>query len=337
MISHTEAMLDCRTVLPDLQNKLVEPALAVFFVGSRAEGVFTSDSDVDFIVVLPGEASRAPEPGRFIIGVAQGRRYEATLVREGEFLKQLKSEPGADRRGWLHMTRKLICGIPVLGEAYGRQLQGEGSRSQLAAVANAYFHESAADGFDGFCDFHADQRHAEALSCIRRSLSEAAESVLVLSGDLFFKEKWRIARIRRTFPQFRGLAPLTALVSECVAGAAVYGSVADYAIQCSRSATWLNLVSLCPELLDSEMPLDWQQHVETLPRQLLPFALLRGKGSRVVLRSIRRGFEVETETARSITQYALSIPTAATSAGVESFVKSNLYSSPTQSARRQTS
>ncbi|WP_334002291.1 nucleotidyltransferase domain-containing protein [Burkholderia cepacia] len=316
--------LECQAIVEHVYQKLGEQILTVFLVGSYAEGLATSGSDVDLVIVVRDEVG-AVNPD-YIVEVLGGKRHEALLIRESEFVALTRPEPSvsAGRRMSLHRTRKLICGVPIFGEVAAARLLKENPVEQLACTASDYFLGEAARWFDAFVRFYADSRADEALYCIRMSLSESAEAVLVRCNDLYFKEQWRVARVRRAFPRYRGLAPLTDFVSEGIAGHMSLGDVLDYSARCALASTWLSLVSICPDLRGTEVSADWRQHLADTARYLHPFSLAKRREGRVLLRSMRGTFEVSVEIARAIGQCAFAVPGGAADESISSFVNKNL-------------
>ncbi|WP_164714730.1 nucleotidyltransferase domain-containing protein [Burkholderia ambifaria] len=316
--------LEGEAIVEHIQQKFPEKILTIFLVGSYAEGLAMSGSDVDLVVVLHDEV-RVEGPD-YIVEVLGGKRYEVLLVRESKYIALIRPESSisAGRRMSLHKTRKLICGVPIFGETAAARLLKEHSVERLASTASNYFHGEAARWFDSFIRFYVDSRADEAFYCIRMSLSESAEGVLVRCGDLYFKEQWRIARVRRTFPRYRGLAPLTDFVSEGIAGYMSQGDVLEYSAQCALASTWLSLVSVCPDLRDAEVPMDWRQHLAETSRSLHPFSLAKRREGRILLRSMKGTFEVSVEIARAIGRCAFSIPDGAVDESISSFVNKNM-------------
>ncbi|HGW4639414.1 TPA: nucleotidyltransferase domain-containing protein [Acinetobacter baumannii] len=306
-----------------LQEKLDDPISAIFLVGSRAEGLSTSKADIDLIVIMPDDSNLGEF--KFLVGIINELRYEALLIREREFLDTLKSKPVIiGRRLWLHKYRKFICGVPIYGENYAKQLIQEGSIETLVSAATDYFQSESFGWFDKFSSFYYDLRKDEALYCIRMALSDAAEAVLVQSSDLHFKEQWRISRVNRTFSKFSGLEPLTEFISKTIAGFSVSTSIDDYLVQCSIASAWLNLIAICPDLRNQKINLNEEQLFK-VAQELIPFCLSKRDNGMVLIRSTRRSFEVTEDIAKMVMQYILAIPSQTSiPTSISTFVDKNL-------------
>lgn len=306
-----------------LQEKLDDPINTIFLVGSRAEGLSTTRADIDLVVVMPNDSNLGEF--KFLVGIINELRYEALLIKEREFLDTIKSKPVIiGRRLWLHKYRKFICGIPIYGEKYAKQLIQEGSIETLVSAATDYFQNESFGWFDKFSSFYYDSRKDEALYCIRMALSDAAEAVLVQSRDLHFKEQWRISRVNRTFSKFSGLETLTEFVSKTIAGFSLSTSIDDYLVQCSIASAWLNLIAICPDLRNQKLNMDEGQLLK-VSQELIPFCLSKRENGMVLIRSTRRSFEVTEDIAKMMMQHILAMPSqTAIPASISTFVDKNL-------------
>lgn len=319
--------IDFNSVFSALSQDLNLPIVTIFLVGSQVQGYSTSRADVDLVVVTADEAD-LPRTG-YWVGVIAGKRYEALLILKRNYIQTINSTPtpSTGRRLWLFNTMKLTTGIPIYGEAAVPNLLIDSTLNSLPSIASEYFCGEALKWFDSFTKFYVDNRGEEALYCIRLSVCNLVDAVLATCGDLYFKEQWRFARVKKNFHNFDGLAPLSDFVSNCVIGSFISETFLTSALKCSYVASWLNTVSLFPHMLRLKVTQDWNSHLEKLSAQLIPFFLTRISNQKMILKTPIKSFEITETFAIEISQCALAVNSDAKfSAATENFVNENLRS-----------
>ncbi|MBP0714292.1 nucleotidyltransferase domain-containing protein [Burkholderia sola] len=189
-----------RSVLAAVLQKAKQKELEVRFVlmgGSFSEGLASSASDIDLVVVHDGE-----KKSHNIVMVVEGMKVEAIVLGQQDFLRII----GMDRQGaagaayfWqLDARRRLLFSRPIHGhdvyEAQFKQARLEDFIADLAEFQKSLAIKSFLDVKGAFDDaLHEDDLR---IRC-RIHLEHSVDLLLSSLGDYYFREKYRVARIRR--------------------------------------------------------------------------------------------------------------------------------------------
>ena len=247
IISDTELV---QTALSAVLEESRRRGLDINFVligGSFAESLAASGSDIDFVIVHGGERAS----GALALAVA-GVRVEATLFTLGEYCRitgmQRQGGAGSSSFWQLVSRRRLLFAKPVYGHAaHGEQLKKSRFQDFLDDLLD--FQQSLA--LKSFSDVKAGLSDSlgedEIRVRCRIHLEHSVDLLLSARGDYYFREKYRIARLRRSLKDARIrllLEPISCLVSGRIMSAKNQsldewkGSVYAHAILCQYLAAF---------------------------------------------------------------------------------------------------
>ncbi|WP_321958460.1 nucleotidyltransferase domain-containing protein [Burkholderia cenocepacia] len=190
-----------RDVLTAILREAARTGLEVQFVlmgGSFSEGLASSASDVDLVVVHGGERK-----AKNIVLVVAGVKVEAIVFGQQDFSRMIRmSRQGAAGAAYfwqLDARRRLLFSRPIHGhdayEAQFKQARLEDFVADLAEFQKSLAIKSFSDVKGAFDDaLHEDDLR---IRC-RIHLEHSVDLLLSSLGDYYFREKYRMARIRRS-------------------------------------------------------------------------------------------------------------------------------------------
>ncbi|WGS44611.1 nucleotidyltransferase domain-containing protein [Burkholderia sp. JSH-S8] len=190
-----------RNVLTAVLREAERRGLEVRFIlmgGSLSEGLASSASDIDLVVVHDGERK-----SNNIVMIVEGVKVEATVFGQQDFSRIIgmgrQGAAGAAYFWQLDARRRLLFSRPIHGhdayEAQFRQARLDDFVADLAEFQKSLAIKSFSDVKGAFDDaLHEDDLR---IRC-RIHLEHSVDLLLSSLGDYYFREKYRMARIRRS-------------------------------------------------------------------------------------------------------------------------------------------
>lgn len=193
-------------------DRLGVKPLVVLLGGSYNEGLSTSTSDYDLILVH--DADQAPGGAKFATAWIADRKLEILLYTMENYLRLATSCERRSEDGnlfyYLDARRRVLCSKAILGSAIHEQTLAAADTETFARDVLSY-HVSL--GQKSLADLRGALRDGATSSDVlairlRSHLERTVDNLLIVQGDYYFRPKWRCARIARTFHSDARLSPL---------------------------------------------------------------------------------------------------------------------------------
>jgi len=174
-----------------------QTALFVLVGGSAAEGFAVCTSDIDLVLVHADE--RTIRTRQFIV---DNRRVEVTIYSREEFrdvvslTRQGCTGPTFFRQ--LDSRRRLLFSKPIFGEDRYRAEMEIAKRQDFMDDLVAFQRTALLKSFSDLVGGLHEALHEDDLRIRARGYLECSVDTLLTSiGDTYFRDKWRVARVRR--------------------------------------------------------------------------------------------------------------------------------------------
>jgi len=181
--------------------KYCNKALSIAIAGSQAQGLQTSRSDIDLIVLVAKESPLAVHDGKYLCDIIDDLRLEMLILEEGSaanMIHQLQ-DPSFDFFIEHHrrMIERLLSAKPLAGlDAWSRIVSAVSLEDYALKLSREYI-KVAVGHFDDVVGAITDDDDLLAIHCYRTLLQHSLEGLLCLYGDTYGKAKWISRRLKR--------------------------------------------------------------------------------------------------------------------------------------------
>ncbi|MBL1074559.1 AMP-binding protein [Nocardia sp. 2] len=189
---------------PERVRQLLESALdavavpagaAVLFEGSLAEGFGNEGSDIDFLVVSPGDEAMPTLPTVLFI---DGRRVEVRTRSVGQLRRQLTAVAAAPDEDLLNRCQRFLRATVVrAGEVDLAELRSLMPYGGFSALAARWWTGRAAHALRYAIALRAFGAHAEAVEWACDGLLQAMKGWAARRGETYIETKWLPSQLDR--------------------------------------------------------------------------------------------------------------------------------------------
>lgn len=169
---------------------------AVLLEGSHAEGFANSSSDVDFLLIHPGDQEY---PLLRKILYPPGRRVEVRMLSAGQLAVQLRwikasatSETGLDQltEDDLDRCQRFLGGVVLANPDLADELRAVLPREELAYIVSRWWAMQARRSLWYAVGLNALSQHESAAGWARNGLQQAMKAYVARRGESYLKMKW---------------------------------------------------------------------------------------------------------------------------------------------------
>lgn len=190
---------DFTSALHQLNSQLISSCRCILVVGSFAEGLQSSTSDLDLFVIA--DDYNGPFFNEIASGKYEGRTIEVKLLTSTSIaaaLERYRSDSYApyDPRE-LEYIHKICTGIPIYGESQASTLKLDFDHQVFCRNMTKYYSNYATDIFMDYVGAVVENDIISSIAFADFMVETAADGWLASRGDTYPKSKWRGRRIMR--------------------------------------------------------------------------------------------------------------------------------------------
>jgi predicted nucleotidyltransferase len=187
-----------------VSGDLISQSTFILLVGSLAEGLATTTSDID-IFVISREGFEGVLHSTQSSATAGNRKIEITIISTAEVSRMVLSSKRESYNGLslreLEMMHKLFKGRVIHGQAAHAELIPNNLIEQFRVKVVQFYTDLAYDCYDDMLGSYRESDFTSAAMFARSLLDASVDRWLALAGDTYPKPKWRFKRAENILPE----------------------------------------------------------------------------------------------------------------------------------------
>lgn len=202
MFKDSNQFLAQHDLLSTISNELLAQSSFVILVGSFAEGLATSTSDIDIYVCCEQEFVGELYSRENVSEV--GRNIQISIL-SNDYIGRVVSRAAQDTYSGfpireVEIIHKIINGKVLSGGKSFDEIISPGLRLTLPGKISEYFNGFLKNHYDDLLGASQEDDRASASFFLRSLVDNAVDAWLAINNDTYPKRKWRIKRAKKKLP-----------------------------------------------------------------------------------------------------------------------------------------
>ncbi len=188
-------------LLSVFDQTLVKSAMCVGVIGSRAEQLDSSTSDIDLVAFIPEEKINDIKSNTYITASHGGKRVDLLVLTIPGFNSIIstpsQTSPEDTPLQRLELIHKVVHAVPLFGEDFYSELISTFHYGHFARTLIRWYSLASLDGYDDLVGIVEDGHMVAGAASVRHIIRLGMDALLAARGDTYPKPKWRVRRAER--------------------------------------------------------------------------------------------------------------------------------------------